>query len=101
MAAQACLCLAWSETPEDTFCRVVAQLFSSIISSHCCFVYCLALVSLISKTESEPPHDKPNKVSIRPAKTQTLCAQSVAKGPSFLHADSEDTDQTGRMPRLI
>ena len=29
MAAQAGLCLAWSETPEDTFCRVVAQLFLS------------------------------------------------------------------------
>ena len=26
MAAQAGLCLAWSETPEDMFCRVVAQL---------------------------------------------------------------------------
>ena len=26
MAAQAGLCLAWSETPEDTFCRVVAHL---------------------------------------------------------------------------
>ena len=23
------------------------------------------------------------------------------KDPSFLHADSEDSDQTGRMPRLI
>ena len=30
----------------------------------------------------------------------SLCAQWVAKGPSFLHADSEDSDQTGRMPRL-
>ena len=30
-----------------------------------------------------------------------LCAQWVAKGPRFLHADSEDSDQTGRMPRLI
>ena len=30
------------------------------------------------------------------------CAtQWVAKNPSFLHADSEDSDQTGRMPRLI
>ena len=27
MAAQTGLCLAWSETPEDTSCRVVAQLF--------------------------------------------------------------------------
>ena len=26
MAAQAGLCLAWSETPKDTFCRVVAHL---------------------------------------------------------------------------
>ena len=25
----------------------------------------------------------------------------VAKDPRFLHADSEDSDQTGRMPRLI
>ena len=52
-------------------------------------------------------------MSVRPAKTQislgirpvwsesSLCAQWVAKDPSFLHADSEDSDQTGRMPRLI
>ena len=50
----------------------------------------------------EPQHDKPNKRSVRQAKTQislgirpvwsksTLCAQWVAKDPSFLHADSED-----------
>ena len=30
-----------------------------------------------------------------------LCAQWVAKDPSSLHADSEDSRQTGRMPRLI
>ena len=30
-----------------------------------------------------------------------LCAQRVAKDPSHLHADSEDSDQTGRMHRLI
>ena len=61
----------------------------------------------------EPPRDKTNKVSVRPAKTQIslcihpvwseslLCAQWVAKDPSFLQADREDSDQTGRMPRLI
>ena len=61
----------------------------------------------------EPRHDKTNNVAVRPAKTQislgirsvwsesSLCAQWVAKDPSFLHADSEDSDQTGRMPRLI
>ena len=30
-----------------------------------------------------------------------MCAQWVAKDQCFLHADSEDSDQTGRMPRLI
>ena len=63
--------------------------------------------------QNEPPHDKTNKMSVRPVKTQislgirpvwsgsSLCAQWVAKDLNFLHADSEDTDQTGRMPRLI
>ena len=31
----------------------------------------------------------------------SLCAQWVAKNPMFLHADSEDSDQSGQMPRLI
>ena len=57
---------------------------------------------------------KPTKWSVHPAKTQislgicpvwsesSMCTQSVAiKDLSFLHADSEDSDQTGRMPRLI
>ena len=56
---------------------------------------------------------KPTKWHVRPAKTQislvirpvwsesSLCAQLVAKDQSFLHADSEDSDQTGRMPKLI
>ena len=33
MAAQAGLCLAWSETPEDTFCRIVAHLLKLAWSS--------------------------------------------------------------------
>ena len=31
----------------------------------------------------------------------SLCVQWTAKDPRFLHADSEDFDQTGRMPWLI
>ena len=31
----------------------------------------------------------------------SLCTQWVAKDPNFLHADSEESDQTGRRPRLI
>ena len=54
---------------------------------------------------------KPTKWHVRPVKTQislgihpfwsesSLCTQWVAKDPIFLHADSEDSDQTGQMPR--
>ena len=30
-----------------------------------------------------------------------MCAHSVTNDSRFLHADSEDSDQTGRIPRLI
>ena len=40
--------------------------------------------------------------SIRPVWSESLlCASWVAKDPNFLHADSEDADQTWGMPRLI
>ena len=66
-----------------------------------------------SHSQYEPPHDKTNKITVRPANTQislgirqiwsesSLCTQWVSKDASFLHVDSEDSDQTGRMPRLI
>ena len=42
------------------------------------------------------------QLRLRPVWSESsLCAQWVAKDPSFLHADSENSDQTGRMPRLI
>ena len=47
---------------------------------------------------------KPTKWNVRPAKTQIslgIRAQWVAKDPRFLHKDSEDSDQTGQMPRMI
>ena len=40
MAAQAGLCLAWSETPEDTFCRGVAQLIFSVLINVMLDFYC-------------------------------------------------------------
>ena len=52
----------------------------------------------------EPPHDKTNEMACAPSKDSDQpgqCAQWVAKGPSFLHADSDDSDQNWRMPRLI
>ena len=61
----------------------------------------------------EPWQDKTSKMIVRPAKTQislgirpvwsesSLCTQWVAKDTRFLHVNSEDSDQTGLMPRLI
>ena len=41
-------------------------------------------------------------LSIRPVWTESsLCAQWIAKDPRFLHADSEDSNQTGWMASLI
>ena len=69
-------------------------------------------VGALPRQVHEPRHDKTNKMSVRPAKTQislgirpvcsesSLCAQSVAKDPWFLHADSEDSDQPGHPPSL-
>ena len=74
---------------------------------------CYFLCQFLKYRTKEPRHDKTNKMGVRPAKTQislgirpvwsesSLCASWVAKDTSFLHADSEDSDQTGRMPRLI
>ena len=73
----------------------------------------IVVTSFCQRGTYEPPRDKTNKVSVPPAKTRislgicpvwsesSLCAQWVAKDPTFLHADSEDSDQTWRMPRLI
>ena len=47
-----------------------------------------------SKDSDQPCH-LPSLISV------FTCAHLVAKNPSFLHADNEDTDQTGRMPRLL
>ena len=99
--AQADLSLRWAHMPFCWFCHEVAQMITRI-----CF-------SVILSSLTEPRYDKTNKMSMRPAKTQislgicpvwsesSLCAQWVAKDSRFLHADSKDSDQTGRMPRLI
>ena len=61
---------------------------------------------------NEPQHDKTNKWPVRLTKTQNslgICpvwsvfamCSLVAMGPRFLHAVSENSDQTVRMPRLI
>ena len=64
------------------------------------------------KVEIELEHDRTYKMACVPSKDSNqpghlpslislLCTQWVVQDPNFLHADSEDSDQTGRMPRLI
>ena len=52
------------------------------------------------QNDCAPSEDRSARASAQ-SDQSLLCAQWVAKDPSFLHADSEDSDQTGWMPRLI
>ena len=52
------------------------------------------------QNECAPSEDRSDWAAAQ-SDQSSLCAQWVAKDTSFLHADSEDSDQTGRMPRLI
>ena len=119
--ASLCTWAVWFEsylvpTPKDRFSREEALIF--LVFG---FLSCLKSwedvefdsIDSWSLPLNEPRHDKTNKMSVRPAKTQislgirlvwsesSLCAPWVAKDPSILHADSKDSDQIGRMPRLI
>ena len=90
------------------FCRVIQCLF--FLSA---FMFLKNSSAKTNNAEGcEPRHDKTNKMSApgedpdQPGHLPSLirvfaCAQWVAKDPSFLHADSEDSNQTGWMPRLI
>ena len=53
----------------------------------------------------EPSHDKTNKIEVHQWRLRSAWAsaqsdQSLGCAPSVLHADSEDSDRTGQMPRL-
>ena len=88
----------------------------SLVIYKCIFFMVHYIFKFLSKTFKHKMSrlmTKPTKWPVRPAKTQislgihpvwsesSLCAQWIAKDPKFLHADSEDSDQTGLMPRLI
>ena len=68
---------------------------------------------LYEKSIFEPQHDKTNKLSVRPAKTEISLVIRPVRSKSSLSArrklvslathwvHSKNSDQTGRMPRLI
>ena len=49
----------------------------------------------VPSKDSDQPEHLPSLIRV------FACVQWVAKDPSFLHADSKDSDQIGSMPRLI
>ena len=69
--------------------------------------------SEIQQTKIEPPHDKTNKMAVRPAKAQISLGIHPVWSESLLSAwrmlgslathwaHSKDSDQTGQIPRLI
>ena len=80
---------------------------------YCLYVRVYMYLGYLGPSVYEPRHDKTNKMALRPAKTQIslgirqICSESSLSawrsiGSLATHwAHSEDSDQTGRMPRLI
>ena len=77
------------------------------------WMICKLLHEFLSGLRYEPPHDKTNKMAVRPAKTQISLGIRLFWSESSLSAwrkigslathwaHSEDSDQTGRMSRLV
>ena len=82
---------------------------TKFLATHCGLVKTIIRLNWVFVGTCELPHDKTTKWHVHQAKPQIspvwseslLCAQWIAKDPKLLHVDSEDSDQTGRMPRLI
>ena len=78
----------------------LAFLWSCLLHFPCVFRFIFQCLNA-----NKPRHDKTKKVTVCPAKTLIslgIAVRSVGtKDQRFLHADSKDSDQTRRMPRLI
>ena len=61
--------------------------------------------TLVASPTYEPQHYKTNKMTCASTEDSDQLghppSQWIAEDPVFLHADSKDSDQTGRMSRLI
>ena len=86
----------WADAQADLNLRWAHTHFVGFVMSY--LIWWLHHSWLISHSVFELPHDKTNKMTVRPANLgicpvwskSSLCAQWVAKDSSFLHADSED-----------
>ena len=76
----------------------MAQLFLVLVTTTVVISFQLNLSRLVTKPTKWHGHPAKTQISlgIRPVWSESsLCNQWVAKEPSFLHADREDSDQTG------
>ena len=109
--------LCWSHDSKNRFSHDVAQirLIPLLHKVSCleCFVFVIRMHYTKFSNFNEPPRDKTNKMTVRPAKTQI----SLDTRPVWLESSlsawrklgslathwthSEGSDQTERMPRLI
>ena len=55
----------------------------------------------MTKQTKGPVRLAKTQISLRSRLESSLCTLSVAKDLMLLHAHNKDSDQTGRMPRLI
>ena len=107
----------WLETEDNVTFVILFPVSFSIQSKNILSLFCYGIfyygIVAEKTTTFEPPHDKTNKMTVRPAKTQISLGIRPVWSESSLStrrkhgslathwAHSEDSDQTGRMPRLI
>ena len=126
LCAQWRLRSAWASGLSTIFWKIIASLWVYMLSLLFLYIYDTkygyvrnmahqfqTMLNIFHQYNWAATWKKTNNVTVRPAKTQVslgirpvwseslLCAQWVAKDPSFLHVHSKDSDQTGWMPRLI
>ena len=106
--AQADWSLRWAHMPFCWFCRVAAHIPKMDLT-----VATYTQLCLLAHILNEPPHDKTNIMACVPSETQISLGIRPVWSESSLSAwrnlgslathwtHSEDSDQSGRMPRLI
>ena len=103
MAAQAGLCLAWSQTPKDTFCRVVAHLYpDTICSSQFFWVHINNWASAWDYGTFRPLQIHSSNPHVQPSSGARclIFGQTLRLLPYFVCVNSEGSGKTVQMRRL-
>ena len=107
LSAQRRLWSNWADAQADLRLLWAHTHFVGFVMSRLIFIVSF---DVENRYKYEPPHDKTNKMTVRPAKTQIslgirpvwseslLCAQWVAKDPMFVHATAKTLIRLGGCP---